>query len=243
MVLKKNSVENPQSSSGVPKEQLVETWALQGRLGRWPYEFRCVVSTSEQCHDHGSWRISIAKTRYQETSRTHTAEEQPLLRAFTKQRLVKADRRLSVEWAGRAIAQAVSRQLPTAAAWVQAQILPCEICGGQRGAGAGFLQLLRFPLPIFIKPIAPQSPSSIIWGWYNRPVVAAVPSGLSLTPRIVSKSAIVLQLLAVPSGVYKWLINPFTNTCPFYSLSLSLTLSLPHTHVTIPYLRSYYVSK
>jgi hypothetical protein len=34
------------------------------------------------------------------------------------------------------------------------------------------------PLPIFI----PQSPSSIIWGWYNRPVVAAVPSGLSLTP-------------------------------------------------------------
>jgi hypothetical protein len=24
--------------------------------------------------------------------------------------------------------------------------------------------------------------SSIIWGWYNRPVVAAVPSGLSLTP-------------------------------------------------------------
>jgi hypothetical protein len=27
-----------------------------------------------------------------------------------------------------------------------------------------------------------QSPSFITWGWYNRPVVAAVPSGLSLTP-------------------------------------------------------------
>jgi hypothetical protein len=26
-----------------------------------------------------------------------------------------------------------------------------------------------------------QSPSSNIWGWYNRPVVAAVPNGLSLT--------------------------------------------------------------
>jgi hypothetical protein len=40
----------------------------------------------------------------------------------------------------------------------------------------------RFPLPIFIPPIAPQSPSSTIWGWYNRPVVAAVSSELSLTP-------------------------------------------------------------
>jgi hypothetical protein len=44
---------------------------------------------------------------------------------------------------GRAIAQAVSRRLPTAAA--------------------------PFPLPIRIPPIAPLSPSSIIWGWHNRP--------------------------------------------------------------------------
>jgi hypothetical protein len=29
-------------------------------------------------------------------------------------------------------------------------------CGGQSGAGAGFLQLLRFLLPIFIPPIAPK---------------------------------------------------------------------------------------
>jgi hypothetical protein len=42
------------------------------------------------------------------------------------------------------------------------------------GPGAGFLRVLRFPLPIFIPPIAPQSPSPIIWGWYNRPDVAAV---------------------------------------------------------------------
>jgi hypothetical protein len=34
---------------------------------------------------------------------------------------------------------------------------------GHSGAGAGFHQALRFPLPIFISPIAPQSPSSIIW--------------------------------------------------------------------------------
>jgi hypothetical protein len=43
------------------------------------------------------------------------------------------------------------------------------------GAVAGFLRELRFPLPIFIPPISPQSPSPIIWAWYNRPVVAAVP--------------------------------------------------------------------
>jgi hypothetical protein len=47
---------------------------------------------------------------------------------------------------------------------------------------AGFLVVLRFPLPIFIPPVAPHS-SSIIRGWYNMPVVAAVPSGLSLTPQ------------------------------------------------------------
>jgi hypothetical protein len=65
---------------------------------------------------------------------------------------------------GRAIAQAVSRWLPTAAARVRARVCSSEICGGQSGAGAGFLQVLRFLLPIFIPPIAPQSPSSIIWG-------------------------------------------------------------------------------
>jgi hypothetical protein len=63
----------------------------------------------------------------------------------------------------------------------------CGICGGQSGDGAGFLRVLRFTLPIFIPPISPQSPSSIIWGWYNRSVVAAVPSGLSLTPLTIIK--------------------------------------------------------
>jgi hypothetical protein len=76
---------------------------------------------------------------------------------------------------GRAIAQAVSRRLPTAAARVRARVWSCGICGGQSGAGAGFLRVLRVSLPIFIPPIAPQSPSSIIWGLYNRPEVAAVP--------------------------------------------------------------------
>jgi hypothetical protein len=43
------------------------------------------------------------------------------------------------------------------------------ICGGQSGAGVGFLQVLRFPLPSLIPPTAPHS-LSIIRGWYNRPI-------------------------------------------------------------------------
>jgi hypothetical protein len=66
---------------------------------------------------------------------------------------------------GRAIAQAVSRRLPTAADRVRS----CWICGGQSGTGA----VLWFPLPIRIPPTAPNSPSRII---------CVVPSGLSLTP-------------------------------------------------------------
>jgi hypothetical protein len=58
---------------------------------------------------------------------------------------------------GSAIAQAVSRWLPTAAARVRARVWSSEICGGQSGAGADFLRVLRFPLPIFIPPISPSS--------------------------------------------------------------------------------------
>jgi hypothetical protein len=31
------------------------------------------------------------------------------------------------------------------------------VCGGQSGTGAGFLRVLRFPLPIVILPISPSS--------------------------------------------------------------------------------------
>jgi hypothetical protein len=70
---------------------------------------------------------------------------------------------------GRAIAQAISHWLSTAAARVRSQVKSRGICGGQSGAGASFLWVLRFPLPILIPPTAPCS-SSIVRGWHNRPV-------------------------------------------------------------------------
>jgi hypothetical protein len=82
---------------------------------------------------------------------------------------------------GRAIVQAVSRRLPTAAARDRSQVRICGNCGGQSGTGAGFLRVLRFPLPILIPPTTPHS-SSIIRGWNNRPNIGRRTSGLSLTP-------------------------------------------------------------
>jgi hypothetical protein len=73
--------------------------------------------------------------------------------------------------------QAVSRWLPTAAARVRSRVWSSGFCGGQSGVGAGFLRVLRFPLPIFIPPIAPQSPSPIIW---DRGSVVGIATGYRL---------------------------------------------------------------
>jgi hypothetical protein len=77
-----------------------------------------------------------------------------------------------VSWApleyslGRDTAQAVSGQLPIMAAWVRTRVRSCEIYGEEGGIGAGFLRVLRFPLPI-IPLTALHSSSFIIWGWYK----------------------------------------------------------------------------
>jgi hypothetical protein len=73
-----------------------------------------------------------------------------------------------VPW-GHVIAQAVSRLLPTTATQVRAQVNSRGIYGVQCGTGAGFPRILRFPLPTLIWPTAPHT-SSIIRGWYNRPI-------------------------------------------------------------------------
>jgi hypothetical protein len=69
---------------------------------------------------------------------------------------------------GRAIAQAVSPRLPTAAARIRAQAKSCGICGRQNNTGASFRRVLLFPLPIINPPTAPYA-AHIIRGWYNRP--------------------------------------------------------------------------
>jgi hypothetical protein len=79
-----------------------------------------------------------------------------------------------------AITQAVSCWLPTVEARVRARVWSSVICGGHFGAGVGYLGVLRiFPLPIFIPPTAHHMSS--VAGTIGQ-TVAAVPSGLSLTP-------------------------------------------------------------
>jgi hypothetical protein len=53
-----------------------------------------------------------------------------------------------------------------------------------------------FPWPMFIPPISPQSPSPIIRGWYNKPVVAGLPRD-SVSPTKNKKKTILAQLYPV----------------------------------------------
>jgi hypothetical protein len=84
--------------------------------------------------------------------------------------------------------------------------------------GQVFLRVFLFPLPIFIPPTALQSPSSIIWGCYNRPIVAKGPSGLSLTPLIIIIIIIIIIIKqnlwpsAFPSAVFHFMNLQFLFT-------------------------------
>jgi hypothetical protein len=64
---------------------------------------------------------------------------------------------------------------------VPLQVRSCGICGGHSDAGAGFLRVLRFPLPILIPPAVLHTDPSSGAGAVGQ-LVAGVPSGLSLNP-------------------------------------------------------------
>jgi hypothetical protein len=79
---------------------------------------------------------------------------------------------------GRAVAQAVSRWLPTAAARVRFRAA-CGVCGGRSGTGG------RFSPSTSVSPANHSTNFSIIIttrGWHNRPLVATVPCGPNWTP-------------------------------------------------------------
>jgi hypothetical protein len=82
------------------------------------------------------------------------------------------------EFNGRVKTQAVSRWLPTAAAWVRARVRLCGICGGQSGIGTG----TSVSLANLHSTSCPTITIIYQLGLVQRPVVAAVRSGLSLAP-------------------------------------------------------------
>jgi hypothetical protein len=82
----------------------------------------------------------------------------------------------------RAIAQAVSRRLPTATAQVRARVRSCGICGGQMELGQVFSEYYGFPCQFsFHRLLYIHHHLSSAAGTIGR-LVAAKLSGLSLTP-------------------------------------------------------------
>jgi hypothetical protein len=79
---------------------------------------------------------------------------------------------------GLAVAQAVSRWLPTAAVRVRVR-KACGVCGGQSGTGADFLRVLRFPLPNHYTNF---SIIIITRGLHNRPIGGRNAEWTSWTP-------------------------------------------------------------
>jgi hypothetical protein len=94
---------------------------------------------------------------------------------------------IRIQWNCRAIAQAVSRRLATAAARVKTQIRLCGICCGQNGTGTVFFEYFSFPCQfsfhrlLHIHHHLPFGTSTI------GQLMADVPSGLSFTPHQETK--------------------------------------------------------
>jgi hypothetical protein len=84
---------------------------------------------------------------------------------------------------GSAVAQAVSRWLPTEAAQVRAEVRSCGIYGGQSGGWGTFSSSTS----VYSANLYSTKFSILTIARDNRPEVADVPSGLNLTPIIIKK--------------------------------------------------------
>jgi hypothetical protein len=127
------------------------------------------------------WAVSCKFTANRTiTWHMHLKENKPLQfnRRFSNNNYPRSKFMVEI---GRAIAQAVSRRLATAAARVRARVRSCGICGGQSGTGAGFLWVLRFPLPFSFHRLFLTHHLSSGAGTIGQ-LVADVSSGHSLTP-------------------------------------------------------------
>jgi hypothetical protein len=131
-----------------------------------------------------------------------------------------------------AIAQAVSRRLPTATVRVRAWFRSCGICGGQNDNGAGFLRVLRFPLPFRIQLLAPQS-SSVVWGWYSRPNSGRSTKRSESHPK--KKYLYLFLLLGICSSVFFYSLIFFISCLHYLSLPLFLLLFFIHSSSSSSY--------
>jgi hypothetical protein len=123
------------------------------------------ASRGLQTHRRNQLIYTVA---YRLVAKRWLCKQRPLLGNARNIHVRTGQRCYATRFLGRAITQAVSRRLHTAAARVRAWVRSCWICDGESGTEAGFLRVLQFPPPIRILPTAPQSSLSFIRGWYSR---------------------------------------------------------------------------
>jgi hypothetical protein len=125
-----------------------------------------------------------------------------------------------------------SRRITTAAAMIRVQVTFCGTCCGQSDIAAGFLRVLRFPLPFLIPQLLyvhnnPSSGADTIGQ-----LVGNVPSGLSLTPSHEKKkhasmllSAIsTVHSLEVNNSFFYWCMHPAALCITSNNLTVNATI-------------------
>jgi hypothetical protein len=130
---------------------------------------------------------------------------------------------------GRAIAQAVSRWLPTASARVRARVWSCGIWGGHGEVGQVFSEYFGFPCQSSFHQFL-HNHHHLSSGAGNGPVVAAVPSGLSLIPLIIILKR---NMYALPGLCSRPLVNDLVCNCLSNCMNKILnSLWIIHSYIT-----------